>query len=326
MNWFITGGCGFIGTSLIARLSLDTDVKHNIRILDNLSTGTRADLSSVTSFLEVENIDNLSASLDGVELVVGDILDEDLAYKLTKNIDVIVHLAANTGVGPSVENPRLDCFTNVIGVFNYLDAARINKVPRFIFASSGAPAGEVDPPIHEELPPHPVSPYGASKLAGEGYCSAYNKSFGIDTVMLRFGNVYGPRSLHKSSVVAKFIRQALDGETLEVYGDGTQTRDFIYIDDLVDALILSSHVDNIGGEAFQIASGIETTVGEMTGNLIHVMEQYGIKNIKVINGETRIGDVTRNYSDTTKAKQRLNWQPKVSQEEGLLKTVEYFIK
>jgi UDP-glucose 4-epimerase len=326
MNWFITGGCGFIGTSLIARLSLDTDVKHNIRILDNLSTGTRADLSAVTSFLEVENIDNLSVSLDGVELVVGDILDEDLAYKLTKNIDVIVHLAANTGVGPSVENPRLDCFTNVIGVFNYLDAARINKVPRFIFASSGAPAGEVDPPIHEELPPHPVSPYGASKLAGEGYCSAYNKSFGIDTVMLRFGNVYGPRSLHKSSVVAKFIRQALDGETLEVYGDGTQTRDFIYIDDLVDALILSSHVDNIGGEAFQIASGIETTVGEMTGNLIHVMEQYGIKNIKVINGETRIGDVTRNYSDTTKAKQRLNWQPKVSQEEGLLKTVEYFIK
>jgi UDP-glucose 4-epimerase len=326
MNWFITGGCGFIGTSLIARLSLDTDVKHNIRILDNLSTGTRADLSSVTSFLEVENIDNLSVSLDGVELVVGDILDEDLAYKLTKNIDVIVHLAANTGVGPSVENPRLDCFTNVIGVFNYLDAARINKVPRFIFASSGAPAGEVDPPIHEELPPHPVSPYGASKLAGEGYCSAYNKSFGIDTVMLRFGNVYGPRSLHKSSVVAKFIRQALDGETLEVYGDGTQTRDFIYIDDLVDALILSSHVDNIGGEAFQIASGMETTVGEMTGNLIHVMEQYGIKNIKVINGEKRIGDVTRNYSDTTKAKQRLNWQPKVSQEEGLLKTVEYFIK
>ena len=326
MNWLITGGCGFIGTSLIAKLLLDTDVKHNIRILDNLSTGTRDDLSSVAPFLEVENIDNLSASLDGIELVVGDILDEGLAYKVTKNIDVIVHLAANTGVGPSVEDPRLDCYTNVIGVFNYLDAARINKVPRFIFASSGAPAGEVDPPIHEELPPHPVSPYGASKLAGEGYCSAYNKSFGIDTVILRFGNVYGPRSLHKSSVVAKFIRQALDGETLEVYGDGTQTRDFIYIDDLIDALILSSHVDNIGGEAFQIASAMETTIGEMTDNLINVMKQHGVKDIKVINGETRIGDVKRNYSDTTKAKQRLNWQPKVNQEEGLLKTVEYFIK
>ena len=326
MNWLITGGCGFIGISLIARLLLDTDANHNIRILDNLSTGTRDDLSSVAPFLEVENIDNLSNSLDGIELVVGDILDEGLAYKVTKNIDVIVHLAANTGVWPSVEDPRLDCYTNVIGVFNYLDAARINKVPRFIFASSGATAGEVDPPIHEELPPHPVSPYGASKLAGEGYCSAYNKSFGIDTVILRFGNVYGPRSLHKSSVVAKFIRQALDGETLEVYGDGTQTRDFIYIDDLIDALISSSHLDNIGGETFQIASGMETTVGEMADNLINVMKQHGVKDIKVINGETRIGDVKRNYSDTTKAKQRLNWQPKVNQEEGLLKTVEYFIK
>jgi UDP-glucose 4-epimerase len=235
-------------------------------------------------------------------------------------------LAANTGVGPSVEDPRLDCYTNVIGVFNYLDSARVNKVPRFIFASSGAPAGEVEPPIHEELPPHPVSPYGASKLAGEGYCSAYNKSFGIDTVMLRFGNVFGPRSVHKNSVVAKFIRQALDGETLEIYGDGTQTRDFIYIDDLIDALIKSSHVDNIGGEAFQIASGMETTIAEMTDNLIYVMNHYGVKNIKVINGETRIGDVKRNYSDTSKAKKRLNWQPKINQKEGLFKTVEYFIK
>ena len=326
MNWLITGGCGFIGTSLIARLLLDKDTKHNIRILDNLSTGTRDDLSSVASFLEVDNIDNLSLSLDTIELIVGDILDEDLAYKVTKNIDVIVHLAANTGVGPSVENPRLDCYTNVIGVFNYLDAARVNKVPRFIFASSGAPVGEADPPIHEELPPHPVSPYGASKLAGEGYCSAYNKSFGIDTVMLRFGNVYGPRSLHKSSVVAKFIRQALNGETLVVYGDGTQTRDFIYIDDLIDALISSSHIDNIGGEAFQIASGMETTIGEMTDSLINVMKDYGVNDIKVINGENRIGDVKRNYSDTAKAKIRLNWHPKVNQKEGLLKTVEYFIK
>ena len=326
MNWLITGGCGFIGTSLITRLLLDEDSKHNIRILDNLSTGSRDDLSSVTSFIELKDIDNSSFSTNSVELIVGDILDENLANRVTNNIDVIVHLAANTGVGPSVEDPRLDCYTNVIGVFNYLDAARINKVPRFIFASSGAPAGDVDPPIHEELPPHPVSPYGASKLAGEGYCSAYNKSFGIDTVMLRFGNVYGPGSMHKSSVVAKFIRQALKGETLEIFGDGSQTRDFIYIDDLIDALISSSQQNNIGGEAFQIASGMETTIGEMTNNLINIMKDYGVRNIKVINSEARVGDVKRNYSDTSKAKKRLNWQPKVSQKEGLLKTVEYFIK
>lgn len=326
MNWLITGGCGFIGTSLVARLLIDKYTKHNIRILDNLSTGTREDLSSITSFLEIENIDNLSDSIDNVELIIGDILNEDLAYKITKNIDVIVHLAANTGVEPSVENPRQDCYTNVIGVFNYLDAARINKVPRFIFASSGAPAGEVNPPIHEELPSHPASPYGASKLAGEGYCCAYFKSFGIDTVMLRFGNVYGPGSLHKNSVVAKFIRQALRGETLVVYGDGLQTRDFIYIDDLIDALISSSHLDKIGGEAFQIASGVETTILEMVDNLINIMKNYGIKDIKIIKREPRIGDVKRNYSDTTKAKKRLNWEPKVNQIEGLSKTVEYFIR
>lgn len=326
MNWLITGGCGFIGTSLIARLLMDKDTKHNIRILDNLSTGKRKDLSSITTFSEIENIGNLSDSVDNVELIVGDILNEDIAIKITKNIDVIVHLAANTGVGPSVKNPRQDCYTNVIGVFNYLDAARINKVPRFIFASSGAPAGEVNPPIHEELPPHPASPYGASKLAGEGYCCAYFKSFGIDTVMLRFGNVYGPGSIHKNSVVAKFIRQALSGETLVVYGDGLQTRDFIYIDDLIDALISSSHLDKIGGEAFQIASGMETTILEMVDNLINIMKDYGIEDIKVIKREPRIGDVKRNYSDTTKAKKRLNWEPKVNQIEGLSKTVEYFIR
>jgi UDP-glucose 4-epimerase len=325
MNWLITGGCGFIGISLIARLSLDNDTKHNIRIIDNLSTGTKDDLSSVVTFSEIDDADNLSHSFNTTELIVGDILDEELAYKVTRNIDVIVHLAANTGVGPSVENPRIDCYTNVIGIFNYLDAARINKVPRFIFASSGAPAGEVEPPIHEELPPHPVSPYGASKLAGEGYCSAYNKSFGIDTIVLRFGNVYGPRSLHKSSIVAKFIRKGLAGEALEVYGDGKQTRDFIFIDDLIDALLSSSYLENIGGETFQIASGMETTIGEMTENLINVMKDFGVNDIKVINGETRVGDVKRNYSDTTKAKKRLGWKPKVNQKMGLFKTVEYFL-
>jgi UDP-glucose 4-epimerase len=237
-----------------------------------------------------------------------------------------VHLAANTGVGPSVENPRLDCLTNVIGIFNYLDAARINKVPRFIFSSSGAPAGEVLPPIHEEIPPHPVSPYGASKLAGEGYCSAFNKTFGIDTVTLRFGNVYGPGSFRKNSVVAKFIRQALNGETIKIFGDGTQTRDFIYIDDLVDALISSSYINDIGGETFQIASGKETTIGEMTHNLINILKQKGIQSIQVINSDVRAGDVKRNYSDTSKAKERLNWQPKVNQEVGLLRTVEYFLE
>lgn len=326
MNWLITGGCGFIGTSLVNKLLSDKSEKHNIRILDNLSTGRRSDLLAISSFNEIKDLNNLCKSPKGLELVIGDVLDDNLAYLIAKNIDIIVHLAANTGVGPSVDDPRSDCHINVIGTFNYLDAARANKVPRFIFASSGAPAGEVKPPIHEEMAPHPVSPYGASKLAGEGYCSAFHKSFGIDTITLRFGNVYGPGSMHKNSVVAKFIRKAISGETIEIYGDGTQTRDFIYIDDLIDALISSANLNNIGGEIFQIASGMETSIEELTVNLIKVLKENNVKGTKVINREPRNGDVNRNYSDTSKAKKRLNWQPKVHQIEGLTKTVEYFLK
>ena len=323
MNWLITGGCGFLGTSLIRRI-VKNDM-YNIRVLDNLTTGTRNDLRQVTEFKEID-LSRIKGSPTGVELIVGDILDEQLAFAVTKDIDVIVHFAANTGVGPSVENPRADMMANIIGTFNYLEAARINNVPRFVFASSGAPAGEVVPPIHEELPPHPVSPYGASKLAGEGYCSAYYRTFGVDTVMLRFGNVFGPRSLHKSSVVAKFIRNALHGKKIEIYGDGSQTRDFIYIDDLIDAVLLAVTIPDIGGETFQIATNKETTVGEMTEELVGILTAQGVSNIDLINGEKRLGDVARNYSDTTKARTRLGWQPKISLSEGLLKTVQYFIQ
>lgn len=324
MKWLITGGCGFLGTSLIQRLQQEGG--HSIRVLDNLSVGTRGDLQQVCDYHEVGNQEMPKLADGVVQLVVGDILDDPLALQVAIGIDVIVHFAANTGVGPSVENPRADCYANVIGTLNYLEAARLNHVSRFIFASSGAPAGEVEPPIHEELPPHPVSPYGASKLAGEGYCSAYKRTFGVDTVMLRFGNVYGPGSIHKSSVVAKFIRSALRGETLEVYGSGRQTRDFIYIDDLIDAVMLAATVPNVGGEAFQIASNRETTVLEMTAQLVDVLAKLGRGDVKIVNGESRLGDVMRNYSDTSKARCRLGWTSNVGLEEGLERTVRYFMQ
>lgn len=323
MKWLITGGCGFLGIALIQRLLKQGE--HSIRVLDNLCMGTRSDLARVTDFVELSDCEILGKPR-GVQLIVGDILDEQLALKVSKGYDIIVHFAANTGVGPSIENPRADMLANVMGTFNYLEAARLNKVSRFIFASSGASVGEVEPPIHEELPPHPVSPYGASKLAGEGYCSAYKRTFGLDTVILRFGNVYGPGSLHKSSVVAKFIHRALEGSPLEIYGDGSQTRDFIYIDDLIDAVLLTATVSNIGGETFQIATSRETTVGEMTSQLVRVLEDAGVADIKLINAETRVGDVKRNFSDTIKACTRLGWQAKVTIDAGLKKTVAYFLE
>ncbi len=328
MRWLITGGCGFIGTSLVKYLLAEGG--HTLRIVDSLAAGDgRENLRSVCSFLE-KSATELDSSLPStgelslVELIVGDILDEQLALSAARGMDVIVHLAANTGVGPSVENPRLDCVTNVIGTLNYLEAARHNRVRRFIFASSGAPIGECDPPIHEEKAPHPVSPYGASKLAGEGYCSAYFRTFGVETVTLRFGNVYGPGSGHKNSVIAKFIRQAIRGETLEIYGDGKQTRDFIYIDDLIRAIYLAATVEGIGGEIFQIATNAETTVSEVVDKLLPVLAEAGMKEIKVRHTSPRLGDVRRNFSDTSKAKRMLGWETKVTLMDGLRHTLKWF--
>lgn len=321
-NVLITGGCGFLGVSLVNKL-LELGSK-NIRLIDNLSVGNMKDLEQVCNFTEIKSID-IEGSPNGVELIVGDIQDINLARKVSKGIDLIVHFAANTGVGPSIDNPRDDMLVNIEGTFNYLEACRINKISKFIFASSGAPIGEVDPPIHEELAPHPVSPYGASKLAGEGYCSAYKNTFDINTVILRFGNVYGPGSIHKSSLIAKFIKKAIKGDVLEVYGDGTQTRDFIYIDDLIDAIILSLKTNNISGEIFQIATNHETTINEMTKKLIIELKKQGIKNINLKNLPKRVGDVKRNFSDTTKAKKRLGWNARVKINDGLSKTVAYFL-
>ena len=218
VRFLITGGCGFIGRSLISTL-VKTQPQAGIRVLDNLSVGTKEDLAEVCEFVEVTADEVIEEKR--VVFIPGDIRDPKTCELVTKNVNCIVHLAANTGVGPSVEEPRADMETNVMGTFNMIEAARINGVPKFVFASSGAPAGAVTPPIHEEIAPHPVSPYGSSKLAGEGYCSSYHHTYGINTVALRFGNVYGPGSKHKTSVVAKFIRQALDNETCEIYGDGT---------------------------------------------------------------------------------------------------------
>jgi len=311
MNFLVTGGCGFIGRNLIARLTSAHD--HRVRVVDNFSVGRPDDLISV-----------LGEGAKRVEIVEADIADSELARRAAVGVDVIVHLAANTGVAPSVANPRADCLTNVIGTLNYLEASREAGVRRFVFASSGAPVGDCVPPIHEELPAHPVSPYGASKLAGEAYCSAYKRSFGIDTVALRFGNCYGLYSSHKSSVVAKFVREALEGKSWEIHGDGSQTRDFIHADDVVEAIIRAATVPGVGGEVFQIATSRETTVRELADKLDGILRRFGVAARELQHGDPRVGDVRRNYSDTSKARDRLDWTAKVSLDEGLQRVVEWF--
>src|SRR3712207_3073585 len=325
VNWLVTGGCGFIGTALIRSLMQQGD--HAVRVVDNLSVGTREDLAAAGDFVEVSS-DGLGPIASGgpLELVAGDITDEDLALRAARGADAIVHFAANTGVMPSVEDPSGDCLSNVVGTLNYLEAARLGGVGRSVFASSGGTViGEVEPPIHEEMVPHPVAPYGASKLAGEGYCSAYFQTFGVATVALRFGNVYGPLSGHKNSVVARFIKRAVEGEVLEIYGDGTQTRDFIYVDDLIRAVRLSAAADGAGGEVFQIATSAETTVQELTDRLLPALAAAGIQEIEVRKTDARRGEVQRNYADTSKAQRMLGWRAEVGLDEGLKRTVEWFV-
>lgn len=322
-RWLVTGGCGFIGGNLIRQLLREGG--HRIRVLDNLEVGSRERLASVAPVTEraADDRDHV-APAGAVELVVGDVRDPSVVRASARERDVIVHLAANAGVARSLADPAHDCLVNAVGTLNCLEAARHGGTGRFVFASSNAPFGASEPPIHEELAPRPASPYGASKLAGEGYCSAYWSSFGLETVALRFGNVYGPDSDHKSSVVATFVRRALVGEPLQIHGDGDQTRDFVFVDDLVQAILKASTVPAVGGHLFQIASARETTIGELADLLSRVLAERGIGPVAIERGPPRPGDARRSYADTSKAARLLGWRPTVPLEEGLRQVVDWF--
>jgi len=321
MRWLVTGGCGFIGRNLVQLLC---ERGEDVRVLDNLSVGARPDLEAVGRFVEVDPA-RPAGPPTGLELVVGDVRDRQAVDAAASGADVIVHLAARTGVIPSVQDPLGDCETNVIGTLNCLEAARHRSVSRFVFASSGAPIGNREPPLHEEMAPRPVSPYGASKLAGEGYCSAYHGSYGLGTVALRFSNVYGPLSGKKESVVARFVRQALDGEPLVVYGDGSQTRDYLYVGDLVRCIVAAGR-SSLGGELFQVATGKETPLNELLDALAGTLASEGVPQPEIVREPARSGEVLRSGADISKVARALGWAPETSLGEGLRHTVRWFVR
>jgi len=324
MNWLVTGGCGFIGSRVVERLVADGD--EAVRVVDDLSVGRRADLARVADFMEIEAAaSGMPEWSDGeVQFMAADVRSPELTAA-AQGAEIIVHLAAQSGVAPSVENPRADCEINVLGTLNCLEAARTDTARRFIFASSGAAVGEVEPPIHEEIVPHPASPYGASKASGEAYCECYYRTFGLETVALRFSNVYGPGSALKNSIVARFFRRALAGETLEIYGDGGQTRDFIYVDDLVDAVCKAARTPGLGGDRFQVATNRETSVLQVTDLILNVLSEAGVEDITIRHTSPRQGDVRENYSDISRARDLLGWSPDVGLEEGLRRTLAWFL-
>ena len=300
-SFLVTGGCGFIGVNLISRLIAQGE---HVRVLDDLSLGKREDLASLN-----------------VELQVGDIRDRESVAKACQGMDVVVHLAAHTRVVESLSNPQINFEVNAIGTMNVLSACRDAGVKKVIFASTGgAILGEQEPPVHEGMVPRPLSPYGASKLAGEAYCSAFFGSYGLNTVALRFSNVYGPYSYRKGSVVAQFFRNLIQKQPIVVYGEGEQTRDFLYVADLVDAILLAVKIET-PGEVFQIASGRETSLRELIRTMQQVLPEL---KFDVRHQPRRAGEILRNYASIEKARNMLGYNPQTRLNEGLKNTWEWF--
>ncbi len=301
-SYLVTGGCGFIGVNLVSRLA---GRGARVRILDNLSLGKREDVAPL-----------------GIDLRVGDIRDMAALKDACQGMDVVVHLAAHTRVVESISHPELNFEINAIGTMNVLRACHDAGVKKVIFASTGgAILGEQVPPVHEGMVPRPVSPYGASKLVGEAYCSAFCGSFGLNTVALRFSNVYGPFSYHKGSVVAQFFRNLMQEEPLVIYGDGQQTRDFLYVDDLVDAVLLADKSET-PGEVFQIASGRETSLKDLLAAMKRVLPSV---KFDVRYEPARAGEILRNYASIEKARRLLGYNPSKKLDDGLRDTWSWFV-
>lgn len=314
MKLLITGGAGFIAGNLIPLLNREGD--WEITVLDNETVGCESDLEG----------------MDVARFIHGDIRDRAAVDEAMAGQDAVVHLAAQTGVIPSIESPVEDCDINVAGTLALLEGARRHGVKRFVNASSSAPVGATPPPMREDLPARPVSPYGASKLAAEGYCSAYFHSFGVETVSLRFSNCYGPGSRNKSSAVALFMKLALAGEPITVYGDGEQTRDFIFVGDLCQAirLALGEPVEETGdspfGQVYQVATATETTINSLIGLISPLVEEGLGRPLEVRYEPARKGEVIRNYSDIGRFVAAFGFAPAVSLADGVRRTWDYFLR
>jgi len=297
----ITGGAGFIGSHLVDRLIEDG---LEVTVLDNLSCGQQENLS-------------LHAKDDSFHFVRGDIRDTGLVRGLVKGVDIIFHEAAIVSVPLTIKDPALAHDVNVNGTLNILTACLNSNVKGFVYASSCAVYGNAGvSPQNEGLPPSPISPYAATKVSAEGYCRAFHQVYGLETVALRLFNVYGPRQKlgEYSGVLVKFMDRLSRNEPPVIYGDGEQTRDFTYVEDVVEAHMLASNSKNAVGEVLNIATGDATKICELVKILSAVMD---VAPLRPIYAESRPGDVRHSCGDIAKARRVLGYMPKFSLEEGL---------
>jgi UDP-glucose 4-epimerase len=303
MRVLIAGGAGFIGSHLVSALVERGD---QVRVLDDLSSGTRANL---------EGLD--------VELIVDDIRDEITVRRALKGVDTVFHLAAFISVPASMEVPR-DCYeTNVMGSLNVLQAAHEEGVRRAVLASSAAVYGDRDEIVSENDAPIPVSPYAASKLAMEQLAATFNRAYGLETVCLRFFNVFGPRQSPDSpyaAAIPRFTQDLITENQVTILGDGQQTRDFVYIDDVVQGILKAAEVAGVAGEVFNLAGGKSISILE----LVDILHRFFPEAEEPDYGAAREGDIRFSQADITKAMKALGYRPEVDVEEGLRRTVEWF--
>lgn len=304
--YLVTGGAGFIGSNIAERLVKEG---KRVRVIDNLSTGKK---------------ENMDSFIDDIEFVHGDIRYLNTVTEAMKDVDYVLHQAALPSVPRSVETPIESNDNNTNGTLNVLYAAKENGVKRLVYAASSSAYGESQTlPKVESMIPEPLSPYAVNKLIGEYYCSVFYTVYGLETVALRYFNVFGPRqdpTSYYSAVIPKFIKAMLEGTPPTIFGDGEQSRDFTYIDNVVNANLLACKAANAAGQMMNLACGDRMTLNELVK---HLQEILSVK-IDAVYEPVRKGDIKHSLSDIRKAKELLGFEVAVPLYDGLKKTAEWF--
>lgn len=306
--YLVTGGSGFIGSNIVRAL---LERKQSVKVLDNLLTGRK------------ENIEDILHDIDFIE---GDIRNEDDLDVALSGVDYVIHLGALPSVQRSVQNPYRSNDINVNGTIKLLDACKKHDIKRLVFASSSSVYGGRAPlPVKEEYKTEPISPYGLCKLTGEHYLRLYFELYGLETVALRYFNVFGPRQNPDSqyaAVIPKFITAMINDESPVIYGDGKQSRDFTYVDNVIEANILAcTTTADVAGKVFNIACGKSIDLNE----LVDVINKALGKNIKPIYDADRKGDIKHSLASAQKAYEIMGFEPVCSVESGLEKTIEWYV-
>ena len=307
-HYLVTGGCGFIGSHLVEAL---VQKGERVRVFDNCSTG------------KVKNIAHLE---DQIEFVDGDLRELETVHQAVAGVDYVFHQGARPSVARSVADPILSNNVNINGTLNLLVAARDGGVKRVVYAASSSAYGNTPTlPRSETLSPQPASPYAITKYVGECYCRVFTQVFGLETVALRYFNIFGPRqnpTSQYSAVIPKFVHAYLRGNSPTIEGDGEQSRDFTYIANAIHANLLACHAEGVAGEVFNIGCGQQTSISRLATLIGEMMET----DAKPVYTSSRPGDVRHSRADIGKAQQLLGYEPKVGLKAGLRRTIDWFLQ